>query len=60
MQLGLSSSIASDTVVLTNFVKNFNFSGGLYSNSLVNLFYVLSLIAADKSPATSQMKLTRL
>ncbi len=35
MQLGLSSNVTSDTVVLTNFIKSFNFGGGLYSDSLV-------------------------
>ena len=37
-------NITSDTVTLTNFVKNFNFCGGLYFDSLVakplsNLYY---------------------
>ena len=44
MQLAFSSSVTSDMVTLTNFVKNFNFCGGLHSNSLVakplsNLYY---------------------
>ncbi len=34
MQLGFSSNATSDTVALTNFVKNFNFCGRLYFNSL--------------------------
>ncbi len=44
MQLGFSSNVASDTVTLTNLIKNFNFWGRLYSDSLVakplsNLYY---------------------
>ena len=35
MQLGFSSNVTSDKVTLTNFVKNFNFCGGLYFDSLV-------------------------
>ncbi len=35
MQLGFSSNNTSDMVALTNFVKNFNFCGRLYFNSLV-------------------------
>ena len=35
MQLGFSSNIASDKVALTNFIKNFNFCGGTYFDSLV-------------------------
>ncbi len=35
MQLGFSSNITLDTVTLTNFVKNFNFCGGLYFDSQV-------------------------
>ena len=35
MQLGFSSNVASDMVALTNFVKNFNFCGGLYFDSLL-------------------------
>ncbi len=35
MQLGFSSDVNSDTVALTNLVKNFNFCGGLYFNRLV-------------------------
>jgi hypothetical protein len=44
VQLGFSSNVTSGTVALTNFIKNFNFCGGLYFNSLVakplsNLYY---------------------
>jgi hypothetical protein len=35
MQLGFSSNVTLDTVTLTNFIKNFNFCGRLYFNSLV-------------------------
>jgi hypothetical protein len=35
VQLGFSSNITSDKVTLTNFVKNFNFCGRLYFDSLV-------------------------
>ncbi len=35
MQLGFSSNVTSDTVTLTNFIKSFNFCGGLYFDSLV-------------------------
>jgi hypothetical protein len=35
VQLGFSSNITLDTVTLTNFIKNFNFCGGLYFDSLV-------------------------
>ncbi len=35
VQLGFSSNVALDTVALTNFVKNFNFGGRLYSDSQV-------------------------
>ncbi len=44
MRLGFSSNITSDKVTLTNFLKSFNFRGGLYFDSLVakplsNLYY---------------------
>ncbi len=44
MQLDFSSNATSDTVALINFVKNFNFCGRLYFDSLVakplsNLYY---------------------
>jgi hypothetical protein len=35
MQLGFSSNLTSNMVTLTNFIKNFNFCGGLYFHSLV-------------------------
>ncbi len=35
VQLGFSSIVTLDTVALTNFVKNFNFCGGLHYDSLV-------------------------
>jgi len=35
MQLGFSSNVTSETVTSTNFVKNFNFCGRLYFDSLV-------------------------
>ncbi len=35
MQLGFSSNVILDRVTLTNFIKNFNFCGGLYFDSLV-------------------------
>ncbi len=35
VQLGFSSNITSDTKTLTNFIKNFNFCGRQYFNSLV-------------------------
>ncbi len=35
VHLGFSSSITSDTVALTNFIKNFHFCGRLYFDSLV-------------------------
>ncbi len=35
MQMAFSSNVTSDMVTLTNFVKNFNFCGGLHANSLV-------------------------
>ncbi len=35
IKLGFSSNVTSDTVTFTNFVKNFNFCGGLYFDSLV-------------------------
>ncbi len=43
VQLGFSSIVASDTVALTNFFKNFNFGGGLYFDSLVAWLSVMSL-----------------
>ncbi len=36
VQLGFSSNIASDMVALTNFIKNFNFCGVLYFDSLAD------------------------
>jgi len=35
VQLFFSSNVTSDTVTLTNYVKNLNFCGRLYSDSLV-------------------------
>jgi len=35
MQLGFSSNLTLDTVILTNVIKNFNVCGRLYFNSLV-------------------------
>ncbi len=35
VQLGFSSNVTSDMVTLTNFIKNFNFCGRLYCDSLV-------------------------
>jgi len=35
MQLGFSSNITSDMVILTNFVKNFNFCGRVFFDLLV-------------------------
>ncbi len=35
VQLGFSSNVTSDMVALTNFIKNFNFCGRLYFDSLV-------------------------
>ncbi len=35
MQLGFSSNVTSDTVTLTNFIKDFNICVRLYFNSLV-------------------------
>jgi hypothetical protein len=35
VQLVFSSNVTSDTVILTKFVKNLNFCGRLYSDSLV-------------------------
>jgi len=62
--LGFSSNVTSDTVTLTNFVKNSNFCGRLCCDSLVakpsDNFSVLSLRAADNSLTAPQMKLTRL
>jgi hypothetical protein len=49
VQLGFSSNVALDTVALTNFIKNFNFCGELYFNSLVAKLSVLSLEQPTKS-----------
>ncbi len=35
VQLGFTSNVASDMIAMTNFVKNFNFSGRLYFDNLV-------------------------
>jgi len=35
VELGFSLNVALNTVTLTNFIKDFNFCGGLYFNSLV-------------------------
>jgi hypothetical protein len=35
VQFGFSSYVTSDRVILNNFIKNFNFCGTLYFNSLV-------------------------
>ncbi len=35
MELGFSSNVTSDMVTLTNIVKNFNFCGRLYCDSVV-------------------------
>ncbi len=61
VQLGFSSNVTLDTVILTNFIKGVSFCGGLYfwhSSGQTFLYWVSEQLT--KSPVAPQMKLTHL